>query len=144
MSKIGKPKAIESPELMIELFNQYREETKSNPILKHTFVGKDGKSVYEKRERALTLEGFELYLFRKGIISDLSHYFSNKDERYTDYVAVCTHIRKEVREDQIQGGLAGVYNPSITQRLNGLTEKVQTEQNINVNKLPEWLTKPIE
>jgi hypothetical protein len=66
------------------------------------------------------------------------------DGRYAEFVGVCSYIKKEVREDQIQGGLAGVYNPSITQRLNGLTEKVQTEQNINVNKLPEWLTKPIE
>ena len=32
---------------MLELFERYREETKSNPILKHTFVGKDGKSVYD-------------------------------------------------------------------------------------------------
>jgi hypothetical protein len=140
----GRPKAIESPQVMLELFEKYRKEAKSNPILKHTFVGKDGKSVYEERERALTIEGFELYCFKEGIISDLSHYFYNLDGRYTEFVGVCSYIKKEVREDQIQGGLAGVYNPSITQRLNGLTEKVQTEQNINVNKLPEWLTKPIE
>jgi len=141
---VGRPKAIESPQVMLELFEKYRKEAKSNPILKHTFVGKDGKSVYEKRERALTIEGFELYCFKEGIISDLSHYFCNLDERYSEFVAICSYIKKEVREDQIQGGLAGVYNPSITQRLNGLTERVQTEQNINVNKLPEWLTKPIE
>jgi hypothetical protein len=141
---VGRPKAIESPQVMLELFEKYRKEAKSNPILKHTFVGKDGKSVYEERERALTIEGFELYCFKEGIISDLSHYFYNLDGRYAEFVGVCSYIKKEVREDQIQGGLAGVYNPSITQRLNGLTERVQTEQNINVNKLPEWLTKPIE
>jgi hypothetical protein len=140
----GRNKAIESPEKMMELFSAYKKKAKSNPILKHTFVGKDGKSVYEERERALTMEGFELYCFEQGIISDLSQYFSNKDERYSDFDAICHTIRKAIREDQIQGGLAGVYNPSITQRLNGLTEKVQTEQNINVNKLPEWLTNPIE
>jgi len=140
----GRNKAIESPEKMMELFSAYKKKAKSNPILKHTFVGKDGKSVYEERERALTMEGFELYCFEQGIINDLGDYFSNKDERYSDFATICHTIRKAIREDQIQGGLAGVYNPSITQRLNGLTEKVQTEQNINVNKLPEWLTKPIE
>jgi uncharacterized protein (DUF2164 family) len=144
MSQRGRPRAIESPEMLLELFEKYREETKSNPILKHTFVGKDGKSVYEKRERALTIDGFEVYCFKEGIINDLGDYFSNKGERYGDFTTICTRIRQIVREDQIQGGMAGVYNPSITQRLNGLTEKVQTEQNINVNKLPEWLTKPIE
>jgi hypothetical protein len=135
MSQRGRPRAIESPEMLLELFEKYREETKSNPI---------GKSVYEKRERALTIDGFEVYCFNQGVINDLGDYFQNKGERYGDFATICTRIRQIVRDDQIQGGLAGVYNPSITQRLNGLTEKVQTEQNINVNKLPEWLTKPIE
>jgi hypothetical protein len=40
--------------------------------------------------------------------------------------------------------MVGQYNASITQRLNGLTEKVQNEQNININKMPEWLKAPIE
>jgi hypothetical protein len=140
----GRPKAIESSEMMLELFEKYRKETKANPILKHTFVGKDGKSVYEERERALTIDGFEVYCFKEGIINDLGDYFSNKNEKYTEFSTICSYIKRIVRDDQIQGGLAGVYNPSITQRLNGLTERVQTEQNINVNKLPEWLTKPIE
>jgi hypothetical protein len=137
-------KAIPTPDLMYDLFKEYVKHAKSKPILKHTFVGKDGKSVFEQRERALTMEGFELFCGESGYAYDLHHYFSNLDERYSEYVPICARIRKAIREDQIQGGLAGVYNPSITARLNGLTEKVQTEQNINVNKLPDWLTKPIE
>ena len=31
-----------------------------------------------------------------------------------------------MRQDQIEGGMAGMYNPSITQRLNSLVEKTQT------------------
>ena len=121
--KTGRPRKIESPELMESLFDEYIEETKGNPILKHTFVGKDGKSVYEKRERAVTLDGFELFCYREGIINDLGDYFSNKNGKYTEFSTICTRIRQRIREDQIQGGLAGVYNTSITQRLNGLTEK---------------------
>ena len=121
--KIGKPKIIQTPELMLSLFQKYVEYAKSNPILKHTFVGKDGKSVYEERERALTMEGFELYCGNNGYTFDLSHYFANYQGAYNDYLAICHAIRKAIREDQIQGGLAGVYNTSITQRLNGLTEK---------------------
>jgi len=121
--KRGRPKNIETPEIMEQLFNDYIEQTKSNPILKHTFVGKDGKSVYEKRERALTMEGFEIFCYDNGHINDLGDYFSNKGQRYSDFATICTHIRRRIKEDQIQGGLAGVYNTSITQRLNGLTEK---------------------
>jgi len=32
-----------------------------------------------------------------------------------------------IRQDQISGGMVGQYNPSITQRLNGLVEKSQVE-----------------
>jgi hypothetical protein len=44
-------------------------------------------------------------------------------DRYGDYVSICTRIRKNIRQDQIEGGMTGIYNTSITQRLNNLTEK---------------------
>jgi len=39
---------------------------------------------------------------------------------------VCSRIKKSIRKDQIEGGMVGQYNPSITQRLNGLVEKQET------------------
>jgi hypothetical protein len=137
-------KNIESPEKMWEHFEAYRNLTKSKPILVQDYVGKDGMEVRREKERPLSVDGFECYCFENGIMSDLGHYFSNHEQRYSDYVTICSHIRKVVRNDQIQGGMAGIYNPSITQRLNGLTEKVQTDTNININKLPEWLTNDIQ
>jgi hypothetical protein len=68
----------------------------------------------------------------KGIITDLGNYFENKEKRYSDFVAICSRVKREIREDQIIGGMVGIYNPSITQRLNALTEK--TENQININK----------
>lgn len=120
---MAKYKYIETPEKMWEHFEAYVKEVKSNPFLVQDYVGKDGDEVYRKKEKPLTLEGFELYCFRNGIISNISHYFTNLDNRYSDYVAICSHIKKTIREDQISGGMAGLYNPSITQRLNGLTDK---------------------
>lgn len=125
---MGRHKYIETPEILHDLFLKYKKEVKSNPRLKHTFVGKDGNSVYEELERPLTMEGFENYVFEQGLNSELSHYFSNKDDRYSEFVAICTRIRQAIRQDQIEGGMVGQYNPSITQRLNGLTEKIQQEQ----------------
>ncbi|MBL0233154.1 MAG: hypothetical protein IPQ08_05775 [Chitinophagaceae bacterium] len=124
---MGLSKNIETPELMWELFEEYTHNTKDKPIEVQDFVGKDGEEVYRKKERPLTMEGFENYCFRKGVISDLSHYFSNKDGRYADFVAICRTIRKIIRQDQIEGGMSGIYNPSITQRLNGLVDKVQED-----------------
>lgn len=116
-------KYIESAEKMWEHFENYKKETKSNPIKKHVFVGKDGNADYELIERPLTVDGFEVWCWRNEIISDLSQYFANTENRYADYQTICSRIRKEVRNDQIEKGLAGIYNTSITQRLNSLTDK---------------------
>jgi len=120
---MGKHKYIETPEKMWELFEQYRVYTKSRPILVQDFVGKDGDEVNRKKERPLTIDGFECWCYDNEIISDLSNYFANSDNKYSDYSTICSRIRKAVRTDQIEGGMSGIYNPSITQRLNGLTDK---------------------
>ena len=120
---MAKHKYIESPEKMWELFTDYREHIKSNPIRKQVFVGKDGHVEYEERERPLTIEGFENYVADKDIIADLSQYFANTEGRYTDYQTICSRIKRTIKQCQIEGGMAGIYNPSITQRLNGLAEK---------------------
>jgi hypothetical protein len=118
-------KNIETPDKLWEYFLAYKEQAKNNPILVHDFVGKDADEVQRKKERPLTVDGFECWCYDNGIISDLSHYFMNLDNRYTDYVGICTRIKKAVRTDQIEGGMAGIYNPSITQRLNNLVEKTE-------------------
>jgi hypothetical protein len=120
---MAKHKYIETPEKMWELFQEYKTHAKKNPFLLHDFVGKDGESVRRERERCLTMEGFEEYVAEKGLNQELSHYFSNKDERYNEYVAICTRVKRAIRRDQIEGGMAGIYNSSITQRLNGLVDK---------------------
>lgn len=126
--KRGRPKNIESPELLLELFNKYVEHTKSNPFKVKDWVGKDAYEVKREKEKPLTMEGFENYCFFQGVISDLKDYFSNKGERYSIFTPICSRIREVIRQDQIEGGMAGLYNPSITQRLNGLTEKQEVTQ----------------
>ena len=127
---MGKRKYIETPEKLWEYFQEYKKETKSKPFLIKDWVGKDAFNVQREKERPLTIEGLECWLFEKDIIGDLSHYFANTDNKYTEYLTICHAIKKAVRQDQIEGGMAGMYNPSITQRLNGLVEKTQTEVNI--------------
>lgn len=120
---MGKHKYIESPERLWQLFKDYESYAKSNPILVEDYVGKDAELVKRKKEVPLTVDSFEDYLFELGIINDLGDYFCNKDERYSEYATICRAIKRKCRKDQINGGMAGIYNPSITQRLNGLTEK---------------------
>jgi len=120
-------KNIETPDKMWEFFLAYKKETKDNPIIVKDWVGKDANPVLREKERPLSIDGFECWCYDNGIINDLSNYFANSDNRYSDYSTICTRIRKAVRNDQIEGGMAGIYNPSITQRLNNLVEKTETE-----------------
>lgn len=120
---MAKHKYIETPEVMAQLFEDYKNECKTNPRRKHVFVGKDGTSDYELLERPLTIEGFKVYCYDK--IGCVKQYFDNPDKRYNEYITICSHIREVIRRDQIEGGMVGQYNPSITQRLNGLKESIE-------------------
>ncbi len=115
---------------MAQLFEDYKNECKTNPRKKHVFVGKDGTSDYELLERPLTIEGFRVFCYDK--IGCVKQYFDNPDKRYNEYITICSHIREVIRRDQIEGGMVGQYNPSITQRLNGLKE--QTESTIKTEQ----------
>lgn len=123
----GRPLVFELPEEMWEAFTDYVQEVKGNPRYKTVFVGKDGEEKQEALQRPLTMEGFELYLWDKGIARGADQYFTNAEGRYDKFVEVCSRIRKAIRKDQIEGGMVGQYNASITQRLNGLVEKQQTD-----------------
>lgn len=139
---MGKRKYIETPEKMWEYFLAYKVEIKSNPIniveqkkgntiIPKNFDGDLGKALNPiislPMQRPLTLEGFENWCADNEIIEDLSHYFCNLDNRYSDYIAICSRIRRTIRQDQIEGGMVGIYNPSITQRLNGLADKKEID-----------------
>jgi hypothetical protein len=142
---MAKHKYIESPEVLMELFNEYRTFVKSKPFIVKDWVGGIAKEVLREKEKPLTIEGFECYLFDKAIIGDLSHYFANTDNKYSEYLTICSCIRKIVREDQISGGMAGIYNPSITQRLNGLVEKTDNKnENTNIEIKAEFGSKVIQ
>jgi len=125
-------KKIESPEKLKEYFLSYLKDTKSVPFIVKDWVGKDAEQVYREKEKPLTMEGFECWLLDKGIINDLGDYLKNKEERYTDFAPICSYIKKMIRKDQIEGGMSGMYNPSITQRLNGLSETIN--QNVAVKQ----------
>ena len=118
-----KKKYIETPEKMWEYFISYKKEIKEKPIIVKDWVGKDAVDVYREKERPLTLEGFENWCADNDIIENLDNYFANSNNSYAEYSSICSRIRKAIRQDQIEGGMVGIYNPSITQRLNGLVDK---------------------
>ena len=121
---MAKKKYIETPEILLELFEKYKKKVHENPRYNYQ-LDKTGKVVPVPLRVPLTMEGFVIYCYNE--ISCIDQYFENRDGRYAEYVAICSYIKKEIRNDQIEGGMVGQYNASITQRLNGLAEKTQNE-----------------
>lgn len=82
------------------------------------------------------MEGFSAYLSEEDVTTNVHDYFGNKNKAYDSYSDTCRAIRDIIKADQIEGGMAGIYNPSITQRLNGLAEKVE-QTNIEQPLFPD-------
>jgi len=118
---------------MYELFEDYKGSLKPREIQKATPRG----VVSEFHKPPLTMAGFRCYGHENGF--SIEHYFANTDGAYDEYRTICSRIKDAIRRDQIEGGMVGQYNASITQRLNGLTEKQditsdgQSISEINVN-----------
>jgi hypothetical protein len=115
-----KPKLIETPEKLYSYFEEYKEYIKTNPRTIDKAL-QSGKIAKETLRVPYTMEGFEVFCYQKGFT--VEHYFRNSNDSYGEYCTICLIIKKEIRQDQIEGGMVGQYNPSITQRLNNLTEK---------------------
>ena len=136
MSKNGNihpTRIFKTPEDLEKVWNEYKEDLKeeSKKWEKIQYVGRDGEKRTDYPKLALTSDGFEVW-YKKNYGKYIGQYFDNKDGYYTDFVAICSHIRKECRADQIQGGLLGFYNPSITQRLNNLKEQTESTSTTNI------------
>ena len=118
-----KDKLIKTPEDLYTLFELYKGSLVEREIQKATAGGVK----IEKHKPPLTMSGFRVFGHKKGF--SVEHYFANTGGSYSEYRTICKLIEDEIRTDQIEGGMVGQYNPSITQRLNGLTEKTDVTTN---------------
>lgn len=128
-----KPKYIETPEKLWQLFQEYKEDVKSNPRIKVEYVGRNGDKVETPIERPLTLDGFYTFGYDKNVT--IHHYFDNPEGAYDEYRGITSRIRKAVRAEQIDGAMVNAYNSNLTARLNGLADKNQTDATHNVKVL---------
>lgn len=124
---MAKPKYIESPERLWELFTQYVDHERKSPLFKREYVGKDGNEVDTPLQVPITFEGFECYLWDLGIINDLGDYASNKDGRYTNYATIITRIRQNCFVQNFKGASVGLFNPNIIAKKLGLIDKSESK-----------------
>jgi hypothetical protein len=117
---------------LLKAWSEYKEDLKLQSLewVKVQYVGKDGVRVEEAQKVPMTFEGFKR--FCRTHHGEIEQYFTNQDNYYADFIGICRAIKEEIRENQIIGGLLGFHNPSITQRLNGLVDKQEIENNTNI------------
>lgn len=118
------------PEDLYRAFEQYKEDLRrqSKEWIKVYFAGKEGTRRDVELKVPKTMEGFKTFCYEP--YGCIVQYFKNQDGLYKDFIPVCLRIKNEIREDQVVGGLLNVYNPSITQRLNGMTDKKEVKADV--------------
>lgn len=124
---MGKPKYIETPEKLWELFCEYVEHERNNPMNKVEYVGRDGNKVNTPLETPITFEGFECFLWDNGIVQHLGHYSNPKNESYADYLPIVTRIKQNCFVHNFKGASVGLFNANIIARKLGLVEKSETK-----------------
>lgn len=125
MAKVGRPRKIDTPQQLIEMFQAYKTYVKENPRHKYVMNQRTGDMVAEPLECPLSIEGFQVYCYNKFECT-VEHYLHNTNKSYDEYCVISAHIKREIRQDQISGGMVGQYNASLTARINGLTERVES------------------
>lgn len=118
-------KRVPTPEMMWDLYLKYKSWAELNPLQIQDYVGGGGREVMRLKPRAISQEGFWCWGRDNGLC--LRNYFKNQQGNYDDFKEVVEDIKTDIRVHQIEGGMAGIYNPAITQRLNGLAEKTENK-----------------
>jgi hypothetical protein len=132
--KLGKPKAIKSPEKMWELFLDYVKDVDAHPAIKQEVIksGERAGQIFEvKMALPYTWVGFEAYLGRHEIIcSNLSEYKTNRKGGYEDYSEVVKAIDKTMYDQKFGGAAIGNFNQSIIAMDLGLAAKQIIESKV--------------
>lgn len=139
VSRVGRPPLYPDPEDLARVADEYFQWCDDNPIetatrklvgAKQTGKGGEAKSDETKftTRRAYTLDGFCLF----ARISDWSSFKSAEAHSDAEYLAVIHAIEQTIRDQQVSGALAGVFNSNIVARLNGIADK--TDLNVNTEQ----------
>jgi len=129
-TKAKKPhptRLFKTPEELYHAFELYKKdvaEKQSQIWGKTIYIGKNGTPVKEPQKVPLTFEGFKVFCRKE--YGEVEQYFINPNRNFDDLISICRAIKEEIRADQITGGMLHFYNPSITARLNNLTDKTET------------------
>lgn len=139
-AKVGRPKNIPTPQLLWEYACKYFEMIDESPFLKQDFIrGGDsaGKIVELETMLPYTWAGLEDYLAENDILAKLEDYKANKDNRYSEFAEVITHIDKIIYDRKYSGAAVNAFNANIIARDLGLADKTQNTITVEQPLFPD-------
>ena len=119
----GRPPVFETPDDLWRCFSEYVALVEQHDINLPTYVVKGSKREEGKGgkiARPLTFQGFMAFAGISREWADFEKYTKQRDEGFCE---VITRIRRIIESDQVEGGLANIYNSNLTARLNGLKDR---------------------
>ena len=125
MAKIGRPKIFKDPAEIWDWYEKYKQDILENPIIVKKWVGKDAKEVEEKHYKPPTWKGFEAFLFRSKVCSDLDQYRHNLNGAYSEFSAIIRAIGSEMFDRKYSGAAVGIYQHNIIARELGLADATE-------------------
>jgi hypothetical protein len=129
-AKHGRDKLFKSPELLMQAVEEYLRYVDNSPWMnKEAIKGGEfaGQIVSIPTARPYTLSGLCLYLnCNRGYFSDFKKTCSK------DFSEVISRIEDTIFTQQIEGALVGAFNPNLTARLNGISDKTEIDNTGNI------------
>jgi hypothetical protein len=124
-----KPKSIESPEKLWQLFQEYKAWAFANPCVREDFIRSGelaGKKIELNIARPLTLWEFSSFV---GLSYQGLRNYGEMAGR-ENYFDIYARIVSEMSGQRIAGGTAGIYNANLVARIDGLKEHSEIEGKI--------------
>ena len=125
---MGRPRKFSSPGELKQSALNYFKWVNDNPFVIEVPTKFGGVPV--QKRRPLSIVGFCNYVgMHKQTFYD---YASDRDNKYTEYSDIISHIRGIIEQDQLEGGIGEVYNANIISRLLGLADKQEVSSDTSI------------
>ena len=149
--KVGRPRMFDSPQQLLDTANEFMqyiddnpiiicEQKKGNTIIPKNFEGKlsdINPIVTMPRAKPYFLESFMAYI---GAGINFLNQFEellkpNENEVDLQFSFVIKYIRSKFTSNKLEGAAAGIFNPTIISRVEGLTDKhdISGDSNMNIS-----------
>jgi hypothetical protein len=130
---LGRPPSYQTADQLLADVRGYFEWVKANPLkVAEVKSFKDDSWDHNKPvRRPMTIGGLTTFL---GISEETWRRWRDPEDanHRADFIGIIKRAEEIIRYDKVEGALAGMYNPTITSRLLGLSEKVEHSGSVNV------------